>query len=135
MLLDTPREYSHLEHIISFDPIDACHVEQAKSLGIEIHSFQSLLDTAELQAPSPGGSDSISTVCYTSGTTGNPKGVLLSQKNFVSCVTALISGPVQRGLPYNKDDVYISYLPLAHVFERFLTHLMMALVRSIRRMK
>ena len=51
----------------------------------------------------------------TSGTTGNPKGALLSHSNFISEVAAsVVMGAVMTG----PDDVYLSYLPLPHIFER-----------------
>ena len=62
--------------------------------------------------------DSMYTICYTSGTTGKPKGAMLSHENFVSGVGAMQI--YDKELRFEEDDVYISYLPLAHSFERFL---------------
>ncbi len=57
-------------------------------------------------------SDLISLV-YTSGTTGDPKGVMLTQNNFASnaamAATCVVIGP---------EDTFLSFLPLSHVFER-----------------
>ena len=47
---------------------------------------------------------------------GNPKGAMLSHKNFVSLVSCLEYSDVK----IEEDEVYLSYLPLAHVFERIL---------------
>ena len=59
--------------------------------------------------------DTIWTLCYTSGTTGDPKGVMITQKNFTSMMAATaISSFNYRP---NKETV-LSYLPLAHVAER-----------------
>ncbi|KAI8919305.1 hypothetical protein DFJ77DRAFT_487409 [Powellomyces hirtus] len=63
--------------------------------------------------------DTIATICYTSGTTGQPKGVLLSHENLMSlCGATRVQGPTGDIIKYNNQDSYISYLPLAHVFER-----------------
>jgi long-chain acyl-CoA synthetase len=55
----------------------------------------------------------LATIVYTSGTTGRPKGVMLSHRNLLSAAeTILVRNPGTR------DDVFLSYLPLAHIFER-----------------
>jgi long-chain acyl-CoA synthetase len=52
---------------------------------------------------------------YTSGTTGDPKGVMLTHKMMMNAVGAsLISNPIYKG------EAYISYLPLAHSYEQYI---------------
>jgi long-chain acyl-CoA synthetase len=59
------------------------------------------------------GPDSVATIIYTSGTAGDPKGVILTHRHFVevakSCLEVFSIGP---------DDVILSYLPYSHVMER-----------------
>ncbi|HTR82160.1 MAG TPA: long-chain fatty acid--CoA ligase [Bacteroidota bacterium] len=57
--------------------------------------------------------DDLLTIIYTSGTTGNPKGVMLSHDNLVSNMKASASI-----FPFTPDDVFLSFLPLCHSFER-----------------
>jgi long-chain acyl-CoA synthetase len=57
--------------------------------------------------------DDPATIIYTSGTTGSPKGAVLTHNNIISIIEAI--KPV---LPIGETDVYLSYLPLSHVFER-----------------
>ncbi|HWF40276.1 MAG TPA: long-chain fatty acid--CoA ligase [Candidatus Acidoferrales bacterium] len=58
-------------------------------------------------------SDQLATIIYTSGTTGEPKGVMLSHSNMTSnAVDSLAS------YDFRPDDIALSFLPLAHVYER-----------------
>ena len=65
---------------------------------------------APYHAPKP---DDIVTINYTSGTTGNPKGVMLKHSNAVAAASASLC-LTQQG----KNDVICSYLPLAHIYQR-----------------
>lgn len=69
--------------------------------------------------PKDGGE--IASFCYTSGTTGKPKGGLVAnhQLALASACTPLI------GFASSQDELQISYLPLAHIYERFLETVMM----------
>lgn len=57
--------------------------------------------------------DDLCTIIYTSGTTGEPKGVMLSHKNIVSNILAAL-----ESFPIDQDDIFLSFLPLCHIFER-----------------
>lgn len=55
----------------------------------------------------------LATIVYTSGTTGEPKGVMLSHKNLVSNTIASA-----KMISIQEDDISLSFLPLSHLFER-----------------
>lgn len=57
--------------------------------------------------------DALATIVYTSGTTGRPKGVMLSHNNILANVAACTAG-----FPTYPDDLFLSFLPLCHTFER-----------------
>jgi long-chain acyl-CoA synthetase len=57
--------------------------------------------------------DKLATIVYTSGTTGRPKGVMLSHRNIVGNAAAGLSC-----IPIYSDDLLLSFLPLSHMLER-----------------
>ncbi len=61
------------------------------------------------------GADDLATIVYTSGTTGRPKGVMLSHRNLLWDAEA-----VARNVTPSPDDIFLSFLPLTHCFERTL---------------
>ncbi len=62
--------------------------------------------------------DDLASLIYTSGTTGVPKGVMLTHLNFMSNVWM-----AKDIIPsINKNDRYLSFLPLCHVYERLATY-------------
>ncbi|KAH8102240.1 acetyl-CoA synthetase-like protein [Cristinia sonorae] len=66
--------------------------------------------------PPSASSSAIATICYTSGTTGTPKGALLTQGSLALSARNNMSG----GDYADQPAVLLSYLPLAHVFERIM---------------
>lgn len=59
--------------------------------------------------------DDVFMFSYTSGTTGDPKGVKVTHKMIVQCATAIRQRFTQV---FDEDDIFISYLPAAHSFEQ-----------------
>jgi long-chain acyl-CoA synthetase len=61
--------------------------------------------------------EQLATLLYTSGTTGLPKGVMLSHKNIVSNVKSVLAI-----VPVNRQSRVVSFLPMSHIFERMVTY-------------
>jgi long-chain acyl-CoA synthetase len=70
-------------------------------------------EATPVATPTPPGPDDLAALVYTSGTTGKPKGVMLTHRNVVSDVKAVL----ERIVP-TVDDMFLSFLPLSHTFER-----------------
>ena len=105
-----------LQHIVIFDELQDDSVrtfDQVCELGQGVENGDQVYQqTSEAVTP-----DDLASIIYTSGTTGDPKGAMLTHSNFMSNVQAA-TGVVSLG----PDDVFLSFLPLSHVFERMGGH-------------
>ncbi|KAF5896501.1 long-chain-fatty-acid--CoA ligase 5 [Clarias magur] len=97
-----------LKTIIVMDPFDAAVTERASKCKVEILSLK------DVEPPKP---EDLSIVCFTSGTTGDPKGAMLSHENVVADSASFVKSFESAFTPL-PTDVLISFLPLAHMFER-----------------
>ena len=61
--------------------------------------------------------DDVVSIVYTSGTTGNPKGVMLTHRNFLTNIYGVL--PI---IPVKTNNRILSYLPLCHVYERMMNY-------------
>ncbi|KAG2181074.1 hypothetical protein INT43_008656 [Umbelopsis isabellina] len=111
-----------ISHIIVMDETyDKTLDAAASEVGVAIQTFKDVEKlgedvTEETELPKP---EDIATICYTSGTTGAPKGAVLTQAQSVAVIYSIVAvGSADTFAKVDHTDCYVSYLPLAHVFER-----------------
>ncbi|CAD5221891.1 unnamed protein product [Bursaphelenchus xylophilus] len=135
-LLSTIEETPSLKHIVVIKESEVTSelLEEGTKKNVKIHTFSHLLHVGETDVqpdvePTP---DDMFIICYTSGTTGTPKGVVLNHRNLVANVSGVIK-TMRAFLPETEspDQVSISYLPLSHMFEQVCHWCLFALGGSV----
>jgi long-chain acyl-CoA synthetase len=121
ILISIGAKLRTLKNIIFMDAIDPELVKKGKEFKWNMVLFTDLEATGASKSvePNAAGKDDIATICYTSGTTGLPKGVVLTHMNLLSFAASATELMKRNKLKeFGSSDSYLSYLPLAHVFER-----------------
>ncbi|NQX81992.1 MAG: long-chain fatty acid--CoA ligase [Flavobacteriaceae bacterium] len=107
-------DVKNLKDIYSFDEIENCkNWTSLLTLDEDREFAEDLEEKKDSVKP-----EDMATIIYTSGTEGNPKGVMLSHDNLISNVLA--STP--RIPVLGPDSIVMSFLPVCHVFERILLY-------------
>jgi long-chain acyl-CoA synthetase len=120
LLKTFPNATKYLKTIVSFGKVTPEQKQEVEKSGLAIYSWTEFLQLGESQSfdlPIKKRSD-ICTIMYTSGTTGDPKGVLISNQSIITLLAGVkrLLETVDEKL--GEKDVYLSYLPLAHIFDR-----------------
>ncbi|RTM09526.1 MAG: long-chain fatty acid--CoA ligase [Bradyrhizobiaceae bacterium] len=110
-IVATGQPLDHLKRVVCADA-GGLITPDARIVGLDHWLAQAPGATAPLPdvAIEP---DDLAAIVYTSGTTGRPKGVMLSHGNVVANVKA-----IARRIKAEPNDVFLSFLPLSHTFER-----------------
>ncbi|PSS11314.1 Long chain acyl-CoA synthetase [Actinidia chinensis var. chinensis] len=120
VLKTLPNTTKYLRTIVSFGKVNPEQREEVQKFGLAIYSWDEFLllgDNKQYDLPVKAKSD-ICTIMYTSGTTGDPKGVMISNNSIVTLIAGVKCLLERVNVPLTEKDVYLSYLPLAHIFDR-----------------
>ncbi|KAE9459600.1 hypothetical protein C3L33_08484, partial [Rhododendron williamsianum] len=125
-----PNTTQYLRTIVSFGKVTPEQREEVQKFGLAIYSWDEFLlldsdmrsillqgDNNQHDLPVKKKSD-ICTIMYTSGTTGDPKGVMISNNSIVTLIAGVKRLLESANEALRVEDVYLSYLPLAHIFDR-----------------
>ena len=126
-ILSCKEQLPALKTLISFDPVDGETETAAVSAGVNVLYFASVIAMgqkrekmkdggAEAEMDKGSGED-VASVIFTSGTTGEPKGVMLLHRNFMCQLPAFI-----LFFELKPGDIWISMLPVWHVYERLIEY-------------
>ena len=118
-LLEKSKDMPSLKVIVYTNdlvaPDETIDIPSKPPRGIKIFSMGEFIASGDTKAfpPTPPKADSTAVVMYTSGSTGKPKGVIVTHRQIVgACASGEIALGVRKG-----EDVYLAYLPLAHIME------------------
>jgi long-chain acyl-CoA synthetase len=116
-----------LKTLISFDPVDSETETAAAGVGVKVLYFADVIAMGQKRETmnrggaeaemDKGDSEDIASIIFTSGTTGEPKGVMLLHRNFLCQLPAFI-----QFFELKTGDIWISNLPVWHVYERLIEY-------------
>ena len=122
-ILSIKADLPILERIISFDAVSGAGIEEAAAHKIELSLFTDIVSAGkQYRISNPnliereldkGSGEDIACIIFTSGTTGEPKGVMLCHRNFTVQLDEL-----PERIPLNPGDKALCVLPVWHSFQR-----------------
>ena len=134
------KEVPNLKKVVSFETLDETQIAAVKAFGLEVFNFNQLMakgieiakaDWEKTKADYEAAlqtidADDVCTMIFTSGTTGTPKGVMLTHRNFMSQLSV-----VHNYMPGKDGEWFLSILPIWHSFERLAMYVAILLKNGI----
>ncbi len=116
-LSEVYHRLAHIKTFITLEKLAGVHDDRVHHLDDWLPQAAQKLQLPEIDPKA------LATIVYTSGTTGNPKGVMLSHDNILWNAASAASCET-----FYTSDVFLSFLPLSHMFERTVGYYMSMLV-------
>lgn len=134
------KEVPNLKKVISFETLTEEQMENVKKCRFEVYNYESLMEKGTIETQNKWEEvkqefecglnyiegDDVATMIFTSGTTGTPKGVMLTHTNFISQLSA-----VHNYMPGKDGEWWLSILPVWHSFERLAQYVAILLNNGI----
>ncbi|TPX38595.1 hypothetical protein SeMB42_g06645 [Synchytrium endobioticum] len=124
-LLSIANASPTMKHVIVADTekLDDTIVKKAADIGLTLMTFQQVesYGTKHPLPHVPPKAQDLMTICYTSGTTGIPKGVMLNHQS-ITCAGSSLMAVLPPAFRITENDRHLSYLPASHMFERIVFH-------------
>jgi long-chain acyl-CoA synthetase len=127
-ILSRKSDLPNLTSLYTYDPVDKETEKAGAEAGVSVYFFADLIALGQKhEALKPGDAEAemikghaeeIATIIFTSGTTGEPKGVMLTHRNFLFQL-----GSFEFVIESKPGDIWLSVLPVWHVFERELEYI------------
>ena len=135
-ILALASELKHLEKLIIMDTVHHLVDELPEAGSVQILSYAEVLEAGTQFAKKHGDfveqqialgkQEDIATIIFTSGTTGEPKGVMLTHRNFLFQLEQL-----PKVIDFHKGERWLSVLPVWHSFERILQYVILSQASAI----
>ncbi|CAN6326588.1 unnamed protein product [Urochloa humidicola] len=116
------KSAKRLKALVAFTSATREQIKEADQIGMKMYSWNDFLKVgkANPRQPCPPQANDICTIMYTSGTSGQPKGVLLTHESHAMYVKGVDLFMDQFDDKMTTDDVFLSFLPLAHILDRMI---------------
>eukprot|EP01117_Protostelium_nocturnum_P004987 TRINITY_DN1808_c0_g1_i1.p1 TRINITY_DN1808_c0_g1~~TRINITY_DN1808_c0_g1_i1.p1 ORF type:complete len:714 (+),score=293.79 TRINITY_DN1808_c0_g1_i1:148-2289(+) len=128
-ILDKVKNLKYVFYTTHREQADEKVLQQFKDKGIKVFPYDDLLNAGKKsgsQSTNPPKKEDLAVIMYTSGTTGVPKGVMITHANIAASVAGGTEG-VGKKFGIGAGDTYCSFLPLAHILELVVEHVIMFL--------
>ncbi|CAN6336214.1 unnamed protein product [Urochloa humidicola] len=116
------KSAKRLKALVAFTSATREQIKEADQIGMKMYTWNDFLKVGKVNPhqPCPPQANDMCTIMYTSGTSGQPKGVMLTHESHAMYVKGVDLFMDQFDDKMTTDDVFLSFLPLAHILDRMI---------------